>query len=38
VTASPKSYTGRYLKPILERDRKRTEAQQGVEIAAAKAK
>jgi len=38
VTASPKSYTGRYLKPILERDRKRTEAQQGVEIAAAEVK
>jgi len=38
VTESPVSYTGRYLKPILERDRKRTEAQQGVEIAAAKAK
>ncbi|CAG5091950.1 Excinuclease ATPase subunit-like protein, UvrA [Thermobacillus xylanilyticus] len=38
VTASPNSHTGRYLKPILERDRKRTEARQGVEIAAAKAK
>ena len=38
VTASPKSYTGRYLKPILERDRKRTEAQQRIGIAAAEAK
>jgi len=38
VTESPVSYTGRYLKPILERDRKRTEARKGVEIAAAEAK
>jgi len=38
VTESPVSYTGRYLKPILERDRKRTEARRGAEIAAAEAK
>ena len=38
VTESPVSYTGRYLKPILERDRKRTEAQREAEIAAAEAK
>ena len=38
VTESPVSHTGRYLKPILERDRKRMEARQGAEIAAAEAK
>jgi excinuclease ABC subunit A len=38
VTESPVSYTGRYLKPILERDRKRTEAQREAEIAVAEAK
>ena len=38
VAESPVSYTGRYLKPILERDRKRMEERRRAEIAAAEAK
>jgi excinuclease ABC subunit A len=38
VAESPVSYTGRYLKPILERDRKRMEERQRAEIAAAEVK